>query len=236
MSKRYTRALAAVGAAAILVVGVDAIGYAANGQSLLLGKSNKAGKITEVKRTKAGPVLKLTAKKPTAAPFTTNAKGKVVNLNADKVDGINGTTLKADASDIKAIRFKDTAASRPGNTTYALSAIPAGTYLTSFNASMVPNTRGTQDLPTTVSCYLSTAGIFGNVLAQSTVVDTGTYYVAPSFSNVLTLTGNEDLQLFCGTTPTDGWDYSSGLFSSSGEAPTLTFTRLDGVTDKTLAP
>lgn len=241
-----SRVVAVVGASALLVAGVGAVGYAANGDNVKVGKSKKGTKVTEIKRTRSGPALKLTTKKRSNPPFSTNATGKVVNLNADKLDGqdvadirkgLASTSDLAGLAEVKAIRFKDPAASRAGNTIYNLGKVPAGTYQVSFNASVITTTAGTPGAPVTMSCYLQPAptGLGGDVLAQSTVVTVGDYNTAPSFSNVLTFTGDEELQLTCATSENDGWSVSALLFFF-GEPPTLTFTRLDGVTDESMTP
>lgn len=248
MGKRSTRVIAVIGATAVLVVGIDAISYAANGQSLILGKSNKASKVTEVKRTKSGPALKLTTKKPSNPPFQTNGTGKVVNLNADKVDGIDGTALNSKASaalaagnDVKALRFKDTS-NRGGNVTYNIGAIPKGTYSVTFNASVLLNTAGTPAAPNLMNCNLYNNNVLLDSTARGIAVGVSDIQIAPTFSTVVTTTGAESFRLNCQTTTGDGWktSYTTGVFPLilfvSGEGPTLTFTKLDGVTDKTLAP
>ena len=49
--------LALVVSAALLVVGFDLATYAATGDSLIVGKTNKANKATTLKRTTGGAVL-----------------------------------------------------------------------------------------------------------------------------------------------------------------------------------
>src|SRR6478609_841466 len=134
MGPRTTRVLAVIGATAVLVVGVNAVAYAATGKSLLLGKTNKASKTTTIQNTKSGAALQLKTKSSATAPLKVNGKGKVVNLNADKVDGLDGTAINstansalakanaatAAASDITAIRYRDTATSRADDTEYNL--------------------------------------------------------------------------------------------------------------------
>src|SRR5690242_13453267 len=140
MGSRLTRVLAVFGAVALLVVGVNAAAYAATGKSLILGKTNKASKTTTIQNTKSGAALSLKTKSKSSAPLKVNGTGKVVNLNADRVDGLDGVALnnaakaalaKANsattaANDIKAIRFKDNA-NRADDATYNLGAIPKGT-------------------------------------------------------------------------------------------------------------
>jgi hypothetical protein len=87
MHRSVERILAVVGASAVLVVGIDAVSYAATGSGLVLGHSNVAKKTTTIKNTGSGTVLNLVTKKSSSAPFTTNAQGQVANLNASRLDG-----------------------------------------------------------------------------------------------------------------------------------------------------
>ena len=89
MGRQFSRSLTAVGIAAVLVVGVGGFAYGATGGSFLLGKSNKAGGSTSLTNTGSGVALKLFTKSSLSAPFSTNAKGKVVNLYADKANTAN---------------------------------------------------------------------------------------------------------------------------------------------------
>ena len=90
---KRTQILPLVLAMLLLVLGFDYATFAATGDSLILGKSNKATKTTKIQRTTAGPVVTLRAKKAGNPPFATNGKGKVKNLNADKLDGVDSSTL-----------------------------------------------------------------------------------------------------------------------------------------------
>ena len=98
---RLERGLAVVGAATILVVGFDAVTFAATGSSLLLGRVNQANAVTTVQNTGAGAALNLVTKSTASPPLTTNAKGLVPNLfagraaNADRVGGLTVAQVRA---------------------------------------------------------------------------------------------------------------------------------------------
>ena len=100
---RLERGLAVVGAATILVVGFDAVTFAATGSSLLLGRVNQAGATTTVQNTGPGAALNLVTKSVTSPPFTTNARGVVPNLyagraaNAERVGGLTAAQVRAGA-------------------------------------------------------------------------------------------------------------------------------------------
>jgi hypothetical protein len=77
--------------AALLIIGADYTAIAATGHSFILGESNKADNVTTLARTNNGAALRLTANNASAAPLVTNAHGRVRNLNADELDGIDSS-------------------------------------------------------------------------------------------------------------------------------------------------
>jgi hypothetical protein len=123
MKRSVERVLATIGAATVLVVGANAISYAATGSSFLLGGSNTAKKVTTITNTGAGAVLNLHTKSTTSAPFTTNGKGLVGNLNsqylggktlaqvqagATLLNGMSAADIVTAAGNVPAISFKRT--------------------------------------------------------------------------------------------------------------------------------
>jgi hypothetical protein len=106
--------LAVIGAAALLVGGVDLASYATTGDSLVLGHSNKADKTTKLTNTgKKGPALALKAKKGPA--LAVNSTDLVSKLNADLLDGKDSSTL-------------ETTTTRYGIGTVSTTAVPDGQY------------------------------------------------------------------------------------------------------------
>src|SRR5690349_973681 len=87
-------ALTVLGAITVLVLAGNTVALAATGQGFLLGKTNTANTVSTLQRTTAGPALKLTTDTASSSPFSTNGTGKVTNLNADKIDGFNSTSLR----------------------------------------------------------------------------------------------------------------------------------------------
>lgn len=76
----------------VLVLAADHVAVAATGQSLVLGKVNKAGQVTTIERTTAGPALNLVTK-PGKPPLQVKRAVKVKRLNADRVDGLSAEQL-----------------------------------------------------------------------------------------------------------------------------------------------
>jgi hypothetical protein len=87
--------LTVIGAVTILVLAANSAVYAATGGKFILGKTNKANKVSTLKRTTSGAALNLVTKSSSNAPLSTNGKGMVANLNADKVDGLDASALRS---------------------------------------------------------------------------------------------------------------------------------------------
>jgi hypothetical protein len=121
--------LTAVLLTVLLIVGYDLASYGANGQSLLLGKGNKAAKITKLKRTTPGPALSLKTRDG-SPPFQVNSSGKVEGLHADLLDGLSASDLET-----RAVTFTLTTAA-PGTLRSWPLAISAGEYVVTWQASL----------------------------------------------------------------------------------------------------
>jgi len=91
---RFKTFLTVIGAVTILVLAANSAVYAATGGKFILGHTNKAGKVSTLKRTHSGAALNLVTKSSANAPMTVNGKGKVANLNADMVDGLDSSALR----------------------------------------------------------------------------------------------------------------------------------------------
>jgi hypothetical protein len=107
MKRSVERVLATIGAATVLVVGANAISYAATGSSFLLGGTNIAKKVTTIKNAGSGAVLNLQAKSPASAPFTTNGKGLVGNLNSQFLSGKSLAQVQAGATKLNGLSAAD---------------------------------------------------------------------------------------------------------------------------------
>jgi len=115
--------VAVIGAAVVLVAGMDLATYAGTGDSLLLGKINKSGTTTTVNNLGRGPVLNLVGGKP-YPPLRVNSKKKVANFNADLLDGRSIEQLQP-ATGRLSITSADLLTSA---TRYYKTTIPAGWY------------------------------------------------------------------------------------------------------------
>jgi hypothetical protein len=91
--------------------------YAATGGTLILGHTNQANATTTVQNTGSGPAVKFSTANSSTAPFSVGNTTKVVNLNADQVDGMS-------ASKFEPVANKISASNTSANTTAAGSAGP----------------------------------------------------------------------------------------------------------------
>jgi hypothetical protein len=74
-----------------LMFGVASMAFGANGDFFKIGRANLASAVSTLTRSGAGPALSL--KVGSGAPLAVNSSTKVANLNADKVDGLEGASF-----------------------------------------------------------------------------------------------------------------------------------------------
>jgi hypothetical protein len=78
-----------------LFLSLSGTAYAATGGSFILGQTNKAGTLSTVQRTTTnGAALRVLTRQSSNPPFVVNGTGKVANLNADRLDGLDSTALR----------------------------------------------------------------------------------------------------------------------------------------------
>ena len=126
-------------AAVVLVAGFDLATYAATGDSLILGKINKAAATTTVTNTGRGAVLNLKGG-ALYPPLQVNSKKRVANLNADTVDGLDSKALEPGVFRAVLAAKGSTLQSSPAFSSVKL---PAGTYL--INLSGIVTNETTSD-------------------------------------------------------------------------------------------
>lgn len=136
---RYLKSvLTVIGAVTVLVLAGNTISLATTGHAFILGKANSANKTTTLTRTTSGTVLSLHSKSSSNAPLSVNGTGKVANLNADKVDGLDSTQLTTNT-----MIYTDTDSStvHTGSTYWHLTVAP-GDYSFTWTAGVTPSTSG----------------------------------------------------------------------------------------------
>src|SRR4051812_1331685 len=127
---RLKTLLIVIGAATVLVLAGNTLALAATGHSFVLGKKNVANKVTTLKRTTAGSALRLKTSSSSSAPLTVNGRGKVGNLNADLLDGLDSSALK---NNVRVFTVAIPGSSPVGQFTRTLP-LPPGTYTVSYSA------------------------------------------------------------------------------------------------------
>lgn len=90
--------LTVIGAITVLVLAANTVAYAATGGKFVLGKTNKAGAVSTLKRTTSGTALNVVTASSANAPMAVNGRGRVANLNADLLDGLDSTALRTTTS------------------------------------------------------------------------------------------------------------------------------------------
>src|SRR5881409_1949916 len=93
MRSKFLTLLTVVGALTVLVLAGNTVALATTGKAILAGKINTSTKMTSITRTTPGTGLQVKTKSSANSPFAVNGKGKVTNLNADRLDGLDSSVL-----------------------------------------------------------------------------------------------------------------------------------------------
>lgn len=123
------RGLTVLGAAVVLAVVVNGFAVAATGQGFVLGRQNTANKATTLARTTSGPALQLRTASSANAPLIVNGRGRVTNLNADRVDGWDAERLRH-----QVLTFEIAPTGFTGSAFALPLPLPAGRYAASYTA------------------------------------------------------------------------------------------------------
>ena len=198
MRSKITTLLTVIGAVTVLVLAANTAAIAATGKGFLLGKANRASKVTGLTRTTPGPALSLRTKRTGDAPFTVNGRGKVAHLNADQVDGKDAGALGTRAW----VWSYDGQLPPSSSRAFTLPTLPKGTYLFSYEAWLPTSAYdGAGDL----DCYLGHGWGYGGEASGpgSTVFGTSVTGTA-----VVTLPAAAVVSLYCRvSTGTTDWDF-----------------------------
>lgn len=184
--RRLTLVLAVLGATTILVLAANTVTLAATGQGFLLGKSNGANNITALTRTTSGTVLKLQSLSPTNPPLAVNGTGKVANLNADRLDGLDATALQH-RSYVYTVDV-----SVPTTAMLHEIPVPVGTYAFSYSAFL--NTTDTGDVGCEIRREHSGSTTYFGI---TTFTETSGGDPGISAAGVVTKTTGDTVLLYC---------------------------------------
>ncbi|HET6154258.1 MAG TPA: hypothetical protein VFE15_15045 [Marmoricola sp.] len=218
MRSKLLSLLTVIGAITVLVLAGNTVALAANGHGFLLGKSNTAKSTTTLVRTKPGPALTVKTKSSSNPPFAVNGKGKVANLNADKVDGLDAAALMGVRTKVYRYVFGPSATGHA----QALPTLAAGAYLATLDVPLL-GSGGTAATPTWVYCELEQSNTGGPVTDHGLVQASSSTSTAPilSSSTVLSTVDGNHVTLHCQS--------DVGWYDTSSLPAEVTLTKLDGV-------
>lgn len=220
--KSVERILAVVGATAVLVLASAAVTQAGNGSLMKVGKINSGTSTTTLKisRGVASP-LKLEGR-ASRAPFVTNMRGQVANLNASMVGGAS----------LQPIVFRDNS-SRGASSTYEIELPAVGTYLVSISSNVrLTNATVSPADPGSFACWLHKGASFTDGIyleAVEYLPDNG-WYTSIAASGVVTV-DTTSLKFVCEVDGGTGFGIPAGGFG-----PTVSFVPLPAGETRTLTP
>lgn len=202
-------------AVAVLVGAANIGAYSATGGKFILGKTNKAGDISVLKRNGSGAALKLKTKAG-SPPLKVTSRKKVRRLNADMVDGRNASQLQ---------------------TRSLVYTVPKQTSVSSFNLEFPNLPPGVYHADFSVVALMSTSGASLNCMFDPLNSNTNVLLAFGGTSlNYSTSNGS-------GVVDTRSGPYSFRCVTSSGSATTdpdtsavsqVVLTRIDGITESSL--
>ncbi|MCX6396764.1 MAG: hypothetical protein NTV23_09790 [Propionibacteriales bacterium] len=216
MRSKFVTVLTVIGAVTVLVLAANTVALATTGKAILAGKINTSSTLTSIVRTTPGTGLQVKTKSTANAPFAVNGTGKVVSLNADKVDGLDGGT--------RALKWIFTG-TRGDTTDFALAGLPNGTYLVSY--SVYFGSLSTAD-GLTSACYLRQTVNGGATVftGETNMTETATSYPGLSATALVTKGTGGSVVLNCSAPSGGTWT------ATSSEPVQITAVPIAGVTNK----
>lgn len=174
--------------ALVVITCLDYAASAATGGQFLLGRLNKANKISTVQRTTSGSALQLKTTTSAAPPLVVNGRGKVANLNADLLDGLDSSALRTSS-----YSFTRNVTVATTNTTLTLP-LPAGTYVVGYDAYM-----GGGGLDNSVAgCYLwRLRGADYTYYGETRFLTKSSNAAGASGSSIITVAAGDSVALYC---------------------------------------
>lgn len=190
---RMKSMLTVLGAVTLLVLVANGVSVAATGKNFLLGKANSAGTLTTLTRTTNGPVLSLKSRTGAGAPLVVNGKGRVANLNADRLDGLDSSVLRSRSY---VWTREITSAEASTSWAYTLAGLPSGTYQVGY--SVFPN--GSVSTGDTLTCYITLQNSGGGALryvGENRSVSADGLRPSVSGTGIMEVGGTQSIALKC---------------------------------------
>jgi FlaG/FlaF family flagellin (archaellin) len=202
----------------VLVLAGNTVALAATGHSFVLGHVNYTNKQTTLARTTSGTALRVATKYAYNSPFSVNGAGKVANLNADRLDGLDSTALNG----VRAKVYRYAFANSQYQHVQQLPALAPGVYLATLSV-LLDGATGTQAAPTGAYCEFLQSG---SGIAETThsLVQGSTSYFEPGLSTTTVLTTADGNLVSLKCSASKAWTTSSSFPAE------VTLTKLDGAT------
>ncbi|RNL60451.1 hypothetical protein EFK50_19175 [Nocardioides marmoriginsengisoli] len=226
MRSKLTTLLTVIGAVTVLVLAANTVALATTGKAILAGKINTASKMTSITRTTPGTGLQVKTKSTANAPLAVNGKGKVVNLNADRVDGLDSSQLKTTSW------VWTTAIDSATSSTNIAIPLPAGNYLLDYSAYLAGTSSGY------AACYFFRNTGSGTTYFAENRVAPGSVSAGLTGSGIVRLPAGTTVALHCeatnnfSTLPSEPIQIAATRIDTLNPAATLPHTRLAGRSSK----
>jgi hypothetical protein len=224
MRSKLTTLLTVIGAVTVLVLAANTVALATTGKALLAGKATTSSKLTSIVRTTPGTGFQVKTKSAANAPFAVNGKGKVGNLNADLVDGLDSSLLGA-----RTVTYSDNGTqTRDAITAWNVPLAAGATYQLSYDVAAVLDTDATPAAPLVLVCGFSRTdwSLFKGI-SQATGFLTGQpYYV--SGATTIRPTAAGQWMFICQTFKTGSGDATFRMMPGSVGGLHINVTRIAG--------
>lgn len=214
MRSKFVSLLTVVGAITVLVLAGNTVSLATTGKAILAGKINTANKMTSLTRTTPGTGLQVKTASTANSPLAVNGKGKVVNLNADKVDGFDGGT--------RVLKWEYTGAVG-GTRNFVPVGLTPGTYLLSYEVYMTSYSGAVGE---GVNCYFFETSGTNHYGGETNTTRTALSNPGLSGTTLMTQPSGGNLALHCNVTGAATWT------ADSVEPVRITAIPIAGVTNK----
>ena len=215
--RRLKTIVSALVVALVVTASLDYTASAATGHAFVLGKLNKANRVTVLKRTTSGTALSLRTTSSSAAPLSVNGGGRVANLNADRIDGLDSAALVGVRAQVSRFVFDSTQLAH----SVALPTLARGSYLATLNVTFI-GAEGSATTPTQFSCEFDQTGVGDTEVERGLVEGSISVNQVPAVSSttVLTSADGDHLSLICSA--------SKAWTTNLNQPAEVTLTKLDG--------
>lgn len=215
--RRLKTLVSALAVALVLTASLDYAASAATGHAFILGQLNRANRATVLSRTTSGPALGLTTSSSAAAPLTVNGRGKVANLNADRIDGLDSSALVGVRAQVSRFVFDATELTHAG----VIPTLAPGSYLATLNVTFI-GADGSAAVPTRVSCEFVQTGVGDTEVERGLVQASMSVDDVPALASTTVLTSQDGDHLTLACSASKAW-------TTNPDRPAeVTLTKLDG--------